>query len=149
MTAAITTGQRGSVRLDGCVALVVFKARRSSTGLARSFTRQMAAGLPGALVDDVELCTSELVTNAVRHGSKRADVVRVMARRRPRGLYVAVIDSGGETVPHLVHADVQAEGCRGLALVEACATTWGAVADEGGGYRVWFEVIAADGSTDA
>lgn len=149
MTAAIGTGQRGGAHLGGRVALIVLKACRSSVGLARSFACQMAAGLPESLAGDVELCTSELVTNAVRYGSERADVIRVLARRRPRGLYVAVIDSGGDTVPHLVQVDVQAEGCRGLALVEAYATTWGAVPGEGGGFRVWFEIIAADGSTDA
>jgi anti-sigma regulatory factor (Ser/Thr protein kinase) len=117
-----------------------FPADGSSVGLARAFVRRALLGF--RRVDDAELCVSELATNAVRYGSVGGDPFRVVVSRRCGWVYVAVIDSGGPTVPHLVQADINAEGFRGLALVEAYAKRWGSVRDRRGGFRVWFEVVA-------
>lgn len=72
-------------------------AAGSSVGLVRAFVRRALAGF--ALVDEVELCASELATNAVRYGSEHGDVFWLVVRRRCALAYVAVIDCGGSTVP--------------------------------------------------
>ena len=102
--------------------------------------RRVLAGFPA--LDEVELCASELATNAVRYGSERGDVFGVLVRRRRGVVYVAVTDSGGSSVPRLVDAEQDDERFRGLALVDGCALAWGAVPERDGGYRVWFEVAS-------
>lgn len=140
MTATTGTGRRGG-QAGGAVERGEFPACEQSAGLARGFVRRALLGF--GRVDDAVLCVSELATNAVRYGSVSGDPFQVLVRRRCGWAYVAVIDSGGPTVPRLVPADLDAEGFRGLALVEACASAWGAVRDRRGGFRVWFEVTAA------
>ena len=117
-----------------------FVARLSSVELARGFVREVLVGFPA--LDDVVWCASELAANAVRYGSERGDRFWLVARQRCLRAYVAVIDCGGSTVPEVRVAGPDDEGFRGLALVEALATTWGTVRTRTGGYRVWFEVVA-------
>lgn len=117
-----------------------FPACSSSVGRVRAFVRRVLAGFPA--LDEVELCASELATNAVRYGSERGDVFGVLVRRRRGVVYVAVTDSGGSSVPRLVDAEQDDERFRGLALVDGCALAWGAVPERDGGYRVWFEVAS-------
>lgn len=139
MTTAADAGRRG-LRNGRSVERAEFPADVASVGLVRAFVRRALAGFP--LVDDAELCASELAANAVRYGSECGDVFWLLVRRRCELAYVAVIDCGGATVPRLVDADEYDEGCRGLALVDAYANAWGAIPDRRGGYRVWFEVAA-------
>ncbi|MEU6462334.1 ATP-binding protein [Streptomyces sp. NPDC046976] len=88
------------------------------------------------LTDDAVLIVTELVTNAVRHARRRS--IRVMVERiAPRTVRVAVADfSHALPVPCAPKNDE--EGGRGLALVVALATNWGA--DE----RRWGKVVWAD-----
>lgn len=119
----------------------VFAARASAVAEVRRFATSVLADFPR--LGDVELCVSEIFTNAVVHGSPDGGEVRVIVRRKsPARVYVAVVDTGGPTVPRVLSADVDAEGCRGLQLVAAVATAWGHVPDPRGGRRVWCEVAA-------
>jgi ABC-type multidrug transport system ATPase subunit/anti-sigma regulatory factor (Ser/Thr protein kinase) len=67
-----------------------------------------------------ELIVSELVTNAIRHGSPPIRV-RLL---RDRNLICEVSD-GTSTAPHLRYAATMDEGGRGLFLVGQCADHWG------------------------
>ncbi|MGP4045531.1 ATP-binding protein [Streptomyces sp. 2A115] len=107
-------------------------------------------GMPGVL-DVTELLTSELVTNAYRH-TKGPASLRLTALGDGR-LRVGVWDSSphipapfdeppGDRVPP---APADAEGGRGLLLVQQCADVWGGwpVGDKrygSAGKLLWFEV---------
>ena len=98
----------------------------------------MGLDLPEAAMADVELLTSEVVSNAVRHADLNPSeeiVLRVVTDGYVR---VEVIDPGppfeaGPPKPE------SGSGGWGLFLVDAVATTWG-VEPEVGGKMVWFEV---------
>ncbi|MFG2006436.1 ATP-binding protein [Spirillospora sp. NPDC048911] len=87
--------------------------------------------------DDLVLCLSELVTNAVVHtASGRGGHVTVAITEGGEGVQVDVSDDGGTGVPEICH---EAEGVsgRGLRLVEGLAGSWGVrVSREG--TTVWF-----------
>lgn len=98
----------------------------------------LTAWLRHDTLDVAKLLTSELVTNAVRYGGA------------PLHLTVASADGGCVRVevqdsmpgaPRLRDAGPDAEGGRGLRLVEALASAWGVV-PQGTGKGVWFEVAA-------
>ncbi|GAA3367530.1 hypothetical protein GCM10020367_66670 [Streptomyces sannanensis] len=73
-----------------------------------------------ALAFGTELVLSELVTNAVRHGSAPIRVRLI----RDRSLTCEVSD-GSSTAPHLRYAATTDEGGRGLFLVAQIAQRWG------------------------
>jgi anti-sigma regulatory factor (Ser/Thr protein kinase) len=97
----------------------------------------------GVAADDTDvavLLTSEIVTNAIRHGHPP---VLVHAELRGLGLRVAVDDGGGrELVEPVAHVRWDDRGGRGLHLVEALAHQWG-VLDVPAGKQVWFELRLA------
>ncbi|MEU9173722.1 ATP-binding protein [Streptomyces sp. NPDC048420] len=115
-----------------------FRRERRSAQAARRFTAEVLTGwgLGGTeLADDVLLCVSELVTNAVIHGVPPGRQLRLLLRREGRMLVVEVHDSGGGT-PHVVHDGD--EGGRGLLLVAALSDKWG-VREREPGKAVWCE----------
>ena len=82
------------------------------------------------LADDLrmtlELVISELVTNAVQHGGPRQEHVTVSLLAIDELVMVEVIDTSHiHHLPELAAVDDDAEGGRGLALVEALAHQWG------------------------
>ena len=95
---------------------------------------------PAVDADTVALLVSEIATNALVHGAGR---VRVRVRPTSGGLRVEVHDED-TTLPFHRRATPMDEGGRGIALVDALSSGWGAetTAD---GKTVWFEVAAASG----
>lgn len=103
------------------------------------------------LADDVELCVSELVGNAIHHATPDGRRVQLAGERRvvvafrywPRSLFVEVSDEDS-TPPTLPAGDpldpspgsadaLLAEGGRGLFIVQTLAdAAWWAPADQGG-----------------
>lgn len=111
---------------------------------------RLAEGLPQRAQDDAVLLTSELVTNAVVHGS---GIVTVAIERDDDAIAVAVGDYGdAEPITVLYSAtsdppapggapDSEAEGGRGLHLVRALASGWGVRRNrDGAGKVVWFRL---------
>ena len=100
---------------------------------ARELCRRRAEGL----ADDVELIVSELVTNAVVHGSGRITLTLELVQD---GVRVAVSDQGpGE--PTLRRSGPDGRG-RGLVLVDLVAAEWGIRRLADGGKEIWCVVLA-------
>lgn len=114
-------------------------AHPQAVGKARELAREVLRvwSLPG-LVEEVTVIVSELVTNAIVHGSP--PITFALHRRGPlvRG---EVTDHGaGRPAPVSAGTD-QAHG-RGLAIVSAYCARWG-VEPAPGGKTVWFICAAA------
>ena len=107
----------------------VAKIRRFAVDAARSHD-------PAIDADVVALLVSELTTNAMLHGEGQVRV-RVLPRRA--GVRVEVGDSSSQT-PARRHPTPDAEGGRGIALVEALASAWGVESSSTSGKTVWFEL---------
>ena len=89
---------------------------------------------PGTTVTDrAVLLANELVTNAVAHAHTE---IRLRLELRGDRLHIAVRD-GGPGLPRLVAPDWEAEGGRGVWLVEQLARSWGVNRHPDGGKVVW------------
>ncbi len=115
----------------------------SSAGVARSVVadRVRACGW-GELVEDAQLLTSELVTNAAVHTGEPFTVRIACGDHRLR---VEVSDRSatrperGDAGPTDVHG-------RGLAIVDSLASRWGVDELRADGKTVWFELAASTGT---
>ena len=89
------------------------------------------------------LLASEMVTNSLRHGSSAGpgEAVTVTVVVWGAGVRVEVAGRKADGVPVLRPSDDEAEGGRGLRLVEELAVRWGY--ERGGGQAMtWFELRA-------
>jgi anti-sigma regulatory factor (Ser/Thr protein kinase) len=100
----------------------------------------------GAVVGDVVLVASELVTNAVLHsGCLRDHVLAVRATVCADRMTISVHDRGLSERSALPRVDTSgAGGGWGLRIVEQLAARWGSQGDDG--YRVWAEVALPSSS---
>ncbi|MDA0563212.1 ATP-binding protein [Streptomonospora sp. S1-112] len=95
-----------------------------------------------ALVPDVELVVSELVTNALRHGSPPGrpgvpdDPIRMGLLRRG-GEFVCAVRDRGERMPIPREPDLRLENGRGLHLVACFCRAWGVLPVLPQGKYVW------------
>jgi anti-sigma regulatory factor (Ser/Thr protein kinase) len=108
------------------VACTDLSAMPESARIARRFARAVLAqwGLP-ALVDDVDLVVSELITNALLHArSNRQGGIRLELLCRADSLVCRVSD-GSARPPAPGQAAETAESGRGLLLVQAVSASWG------------------------
>jgi anti-sigma regulatory factor (Ser/Thr protein kinase) len=106
--------------------------------LARAAVAAIGSGLPGSVVSDAELLTSEVVSNAVKHADldpSQEIVLRVVMDERLR---VEVADPGPPFEADLRRQSSDTSGW-GLFLIEEIAMSWG-VEPEGIGKKVWFEL---------
>ena len=103
-----------------------FPAHPASVRRARHV---VAEALPDAfrpqLGDDLRLLTSELVTNAIRHGAcgEGGDLVELVLWPAD-GHYWLAVSNPGMGKPELVRADAHSESGRGLILVDRLAAAW-------------------------
>ncbi|WP_308457784.1 ATP-binding protein [Streptomyces sp. SM1] len=102
-----------------------FTARPEEVGVLRRIVqRRLAAWGLDELVDAAQLCVSELVSNVVTHvghGTPGSLTVFLTGTH----LRIEVQDPDPRVLPTLVTTDVDAEGGRGMALVEALTDRWG------------------------
>jgi anti-anti-sigma factor len=103
--------------------------------------RAEALGAAGEQLVLVTLLTSEVVSNATRHGDGvgRLEVIAVDG-----GVRISVSDDG-EGLPQVLHPDAGTPGGRGVWLVSELARAWGVDRLPGGGKAVWFEVGTGGG----
>ncbi|GAA3803479.1 hypothetical protein GCM10022403_041870 [Streptomyces coacervatus] len=111
-----------------------------SVALARHRTTRLVAewGHPH-LAGDVALVASELMTNALLHGSLRDRLIRLRIIATAAMLRVEVSDPRGERLPCPRDATGEDQFGRGLALVGALADGWGVAPRVGVGKTVWAE----------
>jgi anti-sigma regulatory factor (Ser/Thr protein kinase) len=125
----------------------------TAVGAARAFVRSTLAEwrLEEAL-DGAELTVSELVTNAVKGSGPAVErgvrpVVGVQLRAAGSSLYVEVWDRGAGT-PELRAQAEDAEGGRGLFLVDVLSSRWDVFRPAGGGKVVWAELLLEVGQME-
>lgn len=111
----------------------VFAAEPRSVGRARRMVAHRLHDVPDEALDVVLLLTSELVTNAVRHGT---GPVRVHVAWGGGSVRVEVEDQSPEW-PVVQALDRNALGGRGLILVDGLSSGWGVQARKIG-KSVWF-----------
>ncbi|MBI2711024.1 MAG: ATP-binding protein [Actinobacteria bacterium] len=88
---------------------------------------------------DLELLATEVTTNAIRHAGTAATVIV----RYTGGAVRVEVGDASSALPELVPPPPDAEGGRGMPLVEALASAWG-VTPTRHGKRVWFEIGVPD-----
>jgi anti-sigma regulatory factor (Ser/Thr protein kinase) len=105
--------------------------------------------LPGPTVEDVAVIVSELVGNALRHGRplEAGDLVVSWEFAGDR-LHLEVADGGPGPEPHPRHPTPDAEGGRGLLLVDTLSGRWG-VRRGARGCVVWVDLRLKVGATRA
>lgn len=113
----------------------------SDTMAAREARRRvvqlLADRCPLTTVETAALLTSELVTNAVVHGAPPVELRVELAEQVVR----VEVHDGADDPPVLRQAGPSDAGGRGLAIVDALASRWGAQRrDEG--KALWFELPA-------
>ncbi len=107
----------------------------------------LANPLTTAVADDVAVVTSELVGNAVRHGSPLDGGLLVRWRVRGDEVTVEVVDGGGGPEHHREvvarDADPLDTSGRGLRIVDTLARRWGTSLDTEGRRTVWAVLAVA------
>jgi len=96
----------------------------------------------GHLAEAADLLTSELVTNAVLHGTQPATLTVYTDREADGGLLFIEVEDAKPGAPDLPDADEDAESGRGLMIVDAIAEDWGCDPAETG-KRVWASLAIA------
>jgi anti-sigma regulatory factor (Ser/Thr protein kinase) len=98
-----------------------------------------SAGVQPACIDDAVLIVSELVSNAVRHGT--GDIVCHSVRLDPGRCCISVLD-GGVGQPQIVQRAIDDVGGLGLVIVQQLAVEWGIAEFQGG--KAVFAVVPTD-----
>ncbi|HYH57992.1 MAG TPA: ATP-binding protein [Thermoleophilaceae bacterium] len=106
---------------------------------ARRVVQRLAAVLDVGALRDAQLLVSEIVTNSIRH-SGSTDPIRIRAWNRSGGLRVEVADGGFGFEADTRSVGEDAEGGRGLMILDTLADRWGVSRDARA--RVWFELSA-------
>ncbi|MET9681029.1 ATP-binding protein [Streptomyces coeruleorubidus] len=109
-------------------------APRHVRRIVRSFLEEW--GTP-KLSDAVELGVTELLANVVQHVPDRRCTLLLL--RQPAGVRVEVTDGSDRLPCSPASPDPEAEGGRGLLLLDAMADKWGVSLWREGGKTVWFE----------
>jgi anti-sigma regulatory factor (Ser/Thr protein kinase) len=143
LPAAIADVARLVHRLEAVLAKVMERlpADLRSPGLARRLVRQaLEDWCEDDLVDDIALCVSELVTNAVVHAGSAP---RVLVHVRPAVIHIEISDDS-ESLPVMRGAGPEDTSGRGMAILGTLSERWGSYRRSGGGKTVWFDVRRAD-----
>jgi serine/threonine-protein kinase RsbW len=112
--------------LQGPVALNLPFSVQSAGAVRRALSSWLVLQTASdAVIHDARLVATELVSNAVRHAAPLSNgTMLVRWHREDDALVISVCDGGGSGDPVLVVADAEAEGGRGLAIVQALSLRW-------------------------
>ncbi|MCE7078649.1 ATP-binding protein [Streptomyces sp. ST2-7A] len=117
--------------------------QRDAATWARRHCRSLlgSRGLVAERIDTVELCVSELVTNAVRiaEGTPNAPLTRISLTltHSPGKVVIEVADGFPQPPIRTGLVGPRAENGRGLFIVEAVSKEWGYFRPPTGGKVVW------------
>lgn len=131
-------GRAGASPLDADVQV---PDRPDSIPAARAFLARLLDGwgVSAEVIDDASLLTSELMSNAVKHGS---GVVNLEIEVKDGLLRVGVHDDDREG-PVVRDVSTTSTGGRGMWIVQSLARDWGSESTVGEpGKTVWFELVA-------
>ncbi|GLZ02915.1 hypothetical protein Acsp03_03820 [Actinomadura sp. NBRC 104412] len=137
-------GKTASTRSAGVLGEIDLAATPAAVRLARSYIRELVGECLGPgpdILDDLELLTSECVTNSVTHARPRRNgTVMLSVLHSGRTVRVEVTDGGPRTgVRHPSEDPLPIDG-RGLRLIEAIAIDHGRNRDTAGSATFWFEM---------
>ncbi|NDU72757.1 ATP-binding protein [Actinomadura sp. DSM 109109] len=136
---------KSSGRLIGEIDLA---ATPPAVRLGRSYVRELVGqhfGADRSELGDLELLTSEALTNSVLHARPRRDgTVTLTVLHVDRYVRVEVTDGGAAGQPRAAD-DAPATGGRGLALIRALATDHGTCRARNGASTFWFGIGIRDG----
>lgn len=119
-------------------AIRTFRRSAEQVANARRFVAEVVehAGIEPS--DELLLVTSELVSNAVLHGSGS---IEVHVEVRDDRVHLRVHDDGHVApAPPPAMPETHARGGRGLALVRAMSRAWGSMLDDRGRTTVWADL---------
>ena len=125
---------------SGRVAVALLPAEATAPARARAELRAFLAGddLSAERLYELQWLVSELVTNAVRHGSLAGDAVEVVFERLHDELHVSVADAGRGVSAPAVRAQRSGDRSgRGLLAVQRLSDEWAAEL-RAGRCAVWF-----------
>ncbi|TDC78112.1 ATP-binding protein [Streptomyces hainanensis] len=106
-------------------ALWRFPAHPASVREARHAVAQaLPQDLRRCLADDLGLLTSELVTNAIRHGTSQRDERVELVLWPADGHYWLAVSDPGTATGHRAAREADGESGRGLLLVDRLAAAW-------------------------
>jgi putative methionine-R-sulfoxide reductase with GAF domain/anti-sigma regulatory factor (Ser/Thr protein kinase) len=116
----------------------LFACEAESVGGARRFITECVAQLGLQSLPEVQLMVSELATNSIKHSCSRFDVT---VERLGEGKVRVEVRDFGPGVPELPEAGSDADGGRGLRIVDLLSETWGVATRPGSaGKSTWFIV---------
>jgi anti-sigma regulatory factor (Ser/Thr protein kinase) len=105
--------------------------------MARRAVEELAPKIDDGLLRAAQLLVSEVVTNSIKH-SGSDDPIRLRVWTQSSGLKVEVADGGFGFEAGSFGPRNDAEGGRGLMILDALADRWGTRRDARA--RVWFEL---------
>ncbi|MFG1921446.1 SpoIIE family protein phosphatase [Cryptosporangium sp. NPDC048952] len=114
----------------------IARGAQGAIGRSRAFVSRTLGrwGIDESVVEPAVLCTSELVTNAIRHGEGLVELALVRYPDRVR----LVVEDDSPRPPRVVKAPATSTGGRGLDVVDRLSAAWGSEA-RGTGKIVWAE----------
>jgi anti-sigma regulatory factor (Ser/Thr protein kinase) len=108
---------------------------RRAPFLARRALDDLEGNLDSAVLPDVRLLVSELITNSVKYGGEGP--VRLEVQASDESVRAEIIDQGVGFTPKVRDDDLDRVGGWGLHLTEHLTSRWGTYE---GSTHVWFEI---------
>lgn len=119
-------------------AKLLFGPEATAAAMGRRVLDGLSDGLEPTRLDDARLLLTELIANAIQHGTlDGADRISVVLRRRADGILVEVADPG-QRAP--VAVEPGSGSGWGLTLLERLADEWGLEPRPDGGTLAWFRL---------
>ena len=126
-----------------CLLRLELPSELASISEARAALSDLAGHVPTAVLPNLRLLVSEVVTNAVRHTGSGTDArVVLLVAGCPGGVRIEVHDHGsGFDTPADPQPSPEGTSGWGLFLVQKIARRWGT--ERGPDSHVWFELATA------